>query len=199
MSRHAKSHNHADATADSSEAPHRQSSLIAGTSSMVPGSRNGITGGEAPILPPSTKLRERRLFASTRLSSSLDYPADMSAHYGRPSQLSLWSLEELRLSRRRMILLVTSFAMGPLSTCKDCCSTVGINLRVESCLILSLFSRTLGSGMPKKFSYNLYIMSDVLRDIKLKCLNWQTKSNLAVWLSLFFFFARYGYSNQLPR
>ncbi|EKV20042.1 hypothetical protein PDIP_20680 [Penicillium digitatum Pd1] len=41
--------------------------------------------------------------------------------------------------------------------------------------------------MPKKFSYNLYIMSDVLRDIKLKCLNWQTKSNLAVWLSLFFF------------
>jgi hypothetical protein len=74
LSRHAKGHNQANATAGPSEAPHRQP-VIAGTS-MVPG--NGFVSTESQI-PPLSTTRD----ASTGLPSSLEYLADISAHHGR--------------------------------------------------------------------------------------------------------------------
>ncbi|KAJ9488496.1 hypothetical protein VN97_g4797 [Penicillium thymicola] len=82
LSRHAKGHNQANATPGPSEAPNQQSSVIAGASSMVPGSANGLSSAEAQIPPLSSTSRDAPL-ASTGLPSSLDYLADISAHHGR--------------------------------------------------------------------------------------------------------------------
>lgn len=69
-------------TVGPSEAPNRQSSVIAGASSMVPGSGNGFASAEAQIPSLSTTSRDAPL-ASTGFPSSLDYLADISAHHGR--------------------------------------------------------------------------------------------------------------------
>ncbi|KAL2698842.1 hypothetical protein AAEP93_010230 [Penicillium crustosum] len=82
LSRHAKGHNQANATAGPSEAPNQQSSVIAGAPSMVPGSGNGLNSAEAHVPPLSSTPRDAPL-ASTGLPSSLDYLADISAHHGR--------------------------------------------------------------------------------------------------------------------
>ncbi|CAP93583.1 Pc16g09130 [Penicillium rubens Wisconsin 54-1255] len=81
LSRHAKGHNQANATAGPSEAPNRQSAVIAGASSIIPEAGNGATSAESQI-PVSTISQDAPL-ALTGLPSSLEYLADISAHHGR--------------------------------------------------------------------------------------------------------------------
>ncbi|KAJ6156755.1 hypothetical protein N7497_005640 [Penicillium chrysogenum] len=81
LSRHAKGHNQANATAGPSEAPNRQSAVIAVASSIIPEAGNGATSAESQI-PVSTISQDAPL-ALTGLPSSLEYLADISAHHGR--------------------------------------------------------------------------------------------------------------------
>ncbi|KGO38802.1 Transcription factor, fungi [Penicillium expansum] len=93
LSRHAKGHIQADATAGPSETPNRQPSVIAGASSMIPGSGNSLISTEAQIPPQSTTSRDA--LTSTGFPSSLDYLADISVHHGRPqSDLGVMTMDD---------------------------------------------------------------------------------------------------------